>query len=33
MFQYQLGRMPSEEDKRLIMLFLTTLTGQREDKP
>lgn len=33
MFQYQLGRMPSAEDKRLIMLFLTTLTGQREDKP
>lgn len=33
MFQYQLGRMPSEEDKRLIMLFLATLTGQREDQP
>jgi cytochrome c peroxidase len=33
MFQYQLGRMPSAEDKRLIILFLTTLTGQREDKP
>ncbi len=33
MFQYQLGRMPSAEDKRLIMLFLTTLTGQREVQP
>ena len=33
MFQYQLGRMPSAEDKRLIMLFLTTLTGQGESKP
>ncbi|NKF29801.1 cytochrome-c peroxidase [Pseudomonas glycinae] len=33
MFQYQLGRMPSEEDKTLIILFLKTLTGQREGKP
>jgi cytochrome c peroxidase len=33
MFQYQLGRMPSEEDKRLIILFLKTLTGQWAGKP
>jgi len=33
MFQYQLGRTPTEEDKRLIILFLETLTGQREGKP
>ncbi|MBC8999015.1 MULTISPECIES: cytochrome-c peroxidase [unclassified Pseudomonas] len=33
MFQYQLGRMPSEEDKTLIILFLKTLTGQWEGKP
>lgn len=28
MFKYQLGRTPSQEDKRLIILFLKTLTGQ-----
>lgn len=33
MFQYQLGRMPSEEDKSLIVLFLKTLNGRWEDKP
>jgi cytochrome c peroxidase len=33
MFRYQLGRLPSEEDKTLIILFLTTLTGQGRDKP
>ncbi|MDI2141045.1 MULTISPECIES: cytochrome-c peroxidase [unclassified Pseudomonas] len=30
MFQYQLGRMPSEEDKGLIIEFLKTLTGHWE---
>ncbi|MBI6953994.1 cytochrome c peroxidase [Pseudomonas sp. CCOS 191] len=29
MFQYQLGRVPSEEDRALIVLFLKTLTGDR----
>ncbi|MFW9078277.1 cytochrome-c peroxidase [Pseudomonas sp. P2757] len=33
MFQYQLGRMPSTEDKTLIIQFLKTLTGQWEGKP
>ncbi|WP_434595797.1 c-type cytochrome [Pseudomonas sp. R4-83] len=33
MFQYQLGRMPSAEDKSLIVLFLKTLSGQWEAKP
>ncbi|MHB2249584.1 cytochrome-c peroxidase [Pseudomonas fitomaticsae] len=33
MFQYQLGRMPSEEDKTLIIQFLKTLTGHWEGKP
>lgn len=32
MFQYQLGRMPSAEDKALIILFLKTLSGQWEGK-
>ncbi|SDS74195.1 c-type cytochrome [Pseudomonas fuscovaginae UPB0736] len=33
MFTYQLGRIASAEDKRLIVLFLKTLTGERGDKP
>lgn len=33
MFKYQLGRTPSEEDKRLIVKFLKTLTGEWEGKP
>lgn len=33
MFQYQLGRLPSEEDKMLIIQFLKTLTGKWEGKP
>lgn len=33
MFTYQLGRIASAEDKRLIILFLKTLTGERGDKP
>ncbi|MCU0089753.1 c-type cytochrome [Pseudomonas koreensis] len=33
MFQYQLGRMPNEEDKTLIIQFLKTLTGRWEGKP
>jgi cytochrome c peroxidase len=33
MFKYQLGRLPSKEDKRLIVLFLNTLTGQWQGKP
>ena len=33
MFKYQLGRLPSEEDRRLIVLFLKTLTGQWQGKP
>jgi cytochrome c peroxidase len=33
MFQYQLGRMPGNEDKTLIIQFLKTLTGQWEGKP
>ncbi|WP_414705656.1 cytochrome-c peroxidase [Pseudomonas sp.] len=33
MFKYQLGRLPSEEDKRLIVLFLNTLTGRWQGKP
>jgi cytochrome c peroxidase len=32
MFKYQLGRTPSEEDKRLIVKFLKTLTGEWEGK-
>ncbi|BBP72659.1 cytochrome b6 [Pseudomonas sp. Seg1] len=33
MFQYQLGRMPSDEDKALIIQFLQTLTGRWEGTP
>ncbi|MBK5551890.1 MULTISPECIES: cytochrome-c peroxidase [unclassified Pseudomonas] len=33
MFKYQLGRVPSAEDKALIILFLKTLTGEWEGKP
>lgn len=33
MFKYQLGRLPSDEDKRLIVLFLKTLTGQWQGRP
>lgn len=33
MFEYQLGRIPSLEDKRLIILFLKTLTGEHGGKP
>mgnify|MGYP001046455039 CR=1 FL=1 len=33
MFQYQLGRMPSAEDKALIVQFLKTLTGEWKGKP
>nr|WP_248797145.1 cytochrome c peroxidase [Pseudomonas sp. MWU13-2105] len=33
MFTYQLGRVPSAEDIRLIVLFLKTLTGELGGKP
>jgi len=33
MFTYQLGRVPSSEDIRLIVLFLKTLTGELGGKP
>lgn len=33
MFKYQLGRIPSVEDKTLIIKFLKTLTGEWEGKP
>ncbi|RBB96531.1 cytochrome B6, partial [Pseudomonas sp. MWU12-2115] len=33
MFTYQLGRVPSTEDIRLIVLFLKTLTGELGGKP
>lgn len=33
MFRYQLGRIPSAEDKTLIIKFLNTLTGEWEGKP
>ncbi|WP_371316742.1 cytochrome-c peroxidase [Pseudomonas gingeri] len=33
MFTYQLGRVPSAEDIRLIVLFLRTLTGELGGKP
>ena len=33
MFKYQLGRVPSTEDKTLIVLFLKTLTGEWAGKP
>jgi cytochrome c peroxidase len=33
MFKYQLGRIPSAEDKTLIIQFLKTLTGEWEGKP
>ncbi|MGF6112293.1 cytochrome-c peroxidase [Pseudomonas frederiksbergensis] len=33
MFTFQLGRVPSDEDKALIILFLKTLTGEWEGKP
>ena len=33
MFQYQLGRIPSDEDRRLIMLFLKTLTAEKAGQP
>ena len=33
MFSFQLGRIPSVEDKVLIIKFLKTLTGEWEGKP
>jgi cytochrome c peroxidase len=33
MFKYQLGRVPSEQDKTLIVKFLKTLTGESGGKP
>ena len=33
MFKFQLGRIPSAEDKTLIIKFLKTLTGEWEGKP
>jgi cytochrome c peroxidase len=33
MFRYQVGRIPSGEDKTLIIKFLRTLTGEWEGKP
>lgn len=33
MFKFQLGRVPSAEDKTLIIQFLKTLTGEWEGKP
>jgi len=33
MFKFQLGRMPSADDKVLIIKFLKTLTGEWEGKP
>jgi cytochrome c peroxidase len=33
MFRYQLGRVPTPEDKRLIILFLKTLTGEFSGDP
>jgi cytochrome c peroxidase len=33
MFRYQLGRVPAAEDKRLIILFLQTLTGKFSGAP
>ena len=33
MFKYQLGRIPSQEDKDLIIQFLKTLTGEWAGKP
>jgi cytochrome c peroxidase len=33
MFKYQLGRIPSAEDKDLIIHFLKTLTGEWAGKP
>ena len=33
MFKFQLGRVPSDEDKALIIKFLKTLTGAWEGKP
>ncbi|MDQ0122553.1 cytochrome c peroxidase [Pseudomonas lini] len=33
MFKFQLGRIPSTEDKTLIIKFLKTLTGEWEGKP
>mgnify|MGYP001236523549 FL=1 len=33
MFKYQLGRIPSAEDKDLIIQFLKTLTGEWSGKP
>lgn len=33
MFKFQLGRVPSDEDKTLIIQFLKTLTGEWEGKP
>jgi cytochrome c peroxidase len=32
MFRYQLGRIPTLEDKRLIVLFLKTLSGEQGSK-
>ncbi|TPG76685.1 cytochrome-c peroxidase [Pseudomonas arsenicoxydans] len=33
MFKFQLGRVPTDEDKTLIVKFLKTLTGEWEGKP
>lgn len=33
MFRYQLGRVASNEDKKAIVKFLNTLTGELEEKP
>jgi cytochrome c peroxidase len=33
MFKFQLGRVPSDEDKTLIIIFLKTLTGEWGGKP
>ncbi|WP_087500555.1 cytochrome-c peroxidase [Pseudomonas sp. SID14000] len=33
MFQYQLGRIPTDEDRRLIILFLKTLTAENVVQP
>ncbi|UZE10845.1 cytochrome-c peroxidase [Pseudomonas sp. B21-053] len=33
MFKFQLGRVPSDDDQHLIILFLKTLTGEWEGKP
>jgi cytochrome c peroxidase len=33
MFKFQLGRVPSDKDKDLIIKFLKTLTGEWGGKP